>query len=306
MRARIIPIFAVFLVFFMLCINTGVSDETKTISASSEIKVFGSQDNYNNSNDLTEINYLKIYPDNKTGTPHRIFGKQTKIEGIESLKGIKEKGRKNFEKDIIRITDNFISKNKDFLGANPDDLKLKNFDSDNENYYINYRQYYMGIPVHRSFTGLTIDAEGRILLVGCDFHPGINVSTIPEIGKKELVEIVKKYEPGIEILNFSPVIFPEETYAGFDYHLAWKVVTASNRDKLIFFVDAHTGELIYNYSAVKNLNGTVTGMVYPEHPLQQQIEVKFPCEFIYVNATRNDSRVFYSWGFKFLRWLFLV
>ena len=295
-----ITVFISFLVFLGNITISSEVDGTKTVSVSSEIKVFGihqSQDN---------LNGTKIYPNNKTGTPHRIFGKQTKIEGIESLKGIKEKDRKNFEKDIIRITDNFISKNKDFLGANPDDLKLKNFDSDNENYYINYRQYYMGIPVHRSFTGLTIDAEGRILLVGCDFHPGINVSTIPEIGKKELVEIVKKYEPGIEILNFSPVIFPEETYAGFDYHLAWKVVTASNRDKLIFFVDAHTGELIYNYSAVKNLNGTVTGMVYPEHPLQQQIEVKFPCEFIYVNATRNDSRVFYSWGFKFLRWLFLV
>ena len=130
--------------------------------------------------------------------------------------------------------------------------------------------------------------------MGSDFHPGINVSIIPAIGKKELVEIVKNHEPGIEILNFSLVIFPEEKENTFDYHLTWKVVTASNRDKLIFFVDAQTGELIYYYNAVKNLNGTVTGMVYPEHPLQQQIRVNFSYEFIYVNATRNDSRVFYS------------
>ena len=116
MRARIIPIFAVFLVFFMLCINTGVSDETKTISASSEIKVFGSQDNYNNSNDLTEINYLKIYPNNKTGTPHRIFTEGASLKF--QTKNLKETG----EKDILKITDNFIAGNKDFLKVNPGDL----------------------------------------------------------------------------------------------------------------------------------------------------------------------------------------
>lgn len=278
MEVRIFLIAAV--LFISFAINGNIeADEINPSSASSGLRA---SDNYNNLNDL---NNVKIYPGNKTGTLHRVFGKGMKIRG---LKGIKEKDEKN----IIKITGNFISQNKDFLKINPEDLKLKKLASDDENYYINYQQHYKGIPVYESFVGLTIDREGRVLIMGSDFRMGINVSTNPGVHKKELIEIVKdisqKFSKSseIEILDFSLVIY--------ENHLVWKVVTSSGQGGWIFFVDAHTGELIYYYNAVKNLNGKVTGMIYPKHPLQEQIEVKFPYQFVYVNATRNDSSVFYS------------
>ena len=86
MKNKIILIFAVFFIFFIYG-GIGGSGEVTTTSAGSEIKSSNDYNNYNN------LNNLKIYLNNKTGTPHRVFGRETKILGFEEireLKGIKE------------------------------------------------------------------------------------------------------------------------------------------------------------------------------------------------------------------------
>ncbi|CEG11647.1 exported hypothetical protein [groundwater metagenome] len=290
-------IFAVLCIFFIFTIgeNSIASDEVKSIRTSSEINV--SNFNYSDLSNLENLN-LKFYPSNKTLSPHRIFGRDTKIEGLKktSLKQIKEEKIKGG--NILKITDNFISDNEKFLKVNPANLKLKKFDSDNENYYVTYQQYYEDIPVYRGLVGLTIDRYGRILIIGSDFQQRINISTIPKISKGDAIRIAKEdvnfNDKEDEIKEIFLMIIPKED-AG--YTLVWNVfvVTESPLGDQIFFIDAFSGKIIKKHNDIKfgYVNGTVSGMIYPKRYDDVQQEKNFSYEIVKINMTSKSS-AFYS------------
>ncbi|PKP57998.1 MAG: hypothetical protein CVT88_08055 [Candidatus Altiarchaeales archaeon HGW-Altiarchaeales-1] len=294
------------LIFMGLCIffiftigeNSITSDEVRTVGTSSEINVSVKiSNNYADLSNLENLN-LKFYLNNKTGTPHRIFGRETKIEGLKEtcLKQIKEEKIK--EENILKITDNFISAHEKFLKVNPADLKLEKFDSDGENYYMTYQQYYDGIPVYRGVVGLTIDKYGRILVMGSDFQQGISISTIPEISKGDAIRIAKEdinfNDNEYKIKEISLMIIQKED-AG--YTLAWNVfvLTESPLGDWIFFIDAFSGKIIKKHNNIKfgSVNGTVSGMIYPKRYDDVRQEKNFSYEIIKINMT-SDSSAFYS------------
>ncbi len=108
--ANKVLIFAVLYIFFIFTIgeNSIASDEVRTVDTSSEINIsnitsfayfqiiylFENDKIPNNYSDLSNLENLnlKFYPSNKTGSPHRIFGRDIKIEGLKEtgLKQIKE------------------------------------------------------------------------------------------------------------------------------------------------------------------------------------------------------------------------
>jgi len=294
-KVLIFAVLGIFFIFiFTICENSIASDEVRTVGTSSEINV--SNPNYYISN-LENLN-LKFYPSNKTGSPHRIFGRDTKIEGLKEtgLKQIKEEKIK--EENILKITYNFISDNKKFLKVNPANLKLKKFDSDNENYYVTYQQYYEDIPVYRGLVGLTIDRYGRILIIGSYFQQGINISTIPKISKEDAIKIAKEdvnfNDKEDKIKEISLMIIPKED-AG--YTLVWNVfvVTESPLGDWIFFIDAFSGKIIKKHNNIMfgYVNGTVSGMIYPKRYDDVHQEKNFSYQIIKTNITSKSS-AFYS------------
>jgi len=288
MNIKIISIGILFILSLLfLNVGSGGLDETKTNAVDSN------------------HNISRIYPEQKTGTSHRIFAGEIKIR---DFRGIKD------EKSITNIANDFISKNENLLNARSCELKLIKFDSDNENYYINYQQQYKGILVHRNFVGLTIKRNGKISVMGSDFQKGINVSTTPEISKGDAIDIAKKEMnfssiiPGNEVMSISPVIFPlNDTNNTGKYHLTWKIniITDHPIGDWILFIDANSGEIIYKYSALKSgsINGFVTGMIYLKRYDEEPALVNFSYEKIYTNLTTAKSQAFYS-GFGGVDWVF--
>ncbi len=314
--ANKVLIFVVLCIFFIFTIseNSITSDEVRTVDTSSEINVsnltsFGYfqiiclfengkiSNNYSDLSNLENLN-LKFYPSNKTGQPYRIFGRDTKIEGFKEtgLKQIKEEKIKGG--NILKITDNFISDNEKFLKVNSANLKLKKFDSDRDNYYVAYQQYYEDIPVYRGLVGLTIDGYGRILIIGSDFQQGINISTIPKISKGDAIRIAKEdvnfNNKEDKIKEISLMIIPKEDGR---YTLVWNVfvVTESPLGDWIFFIDAFSGKIIKKHNGIKfgYVNGTVSGMIYPKKYDDVQQEKNFSYEIIKINITSKSS-AFYS------------
>ncbi|MDI6730348.1 MAG: immune inhibitor A, partial [Candidatus Altarchaeum sp.] len=212
------------------------------------------------------------------------------------LKQIKEEKIK--KENILKITDNFISDNEKFLKVNPANLKLKKFDSDRDNYYVTYQQYYEDIPVYRGLVGLTINKYEKILIMGSDFQQEINISATPKILKGDAIRIVKEdinfNDEEDEIKEISLMIIQKDDA---EYTLAWNVfvITKSPVGDWIFFIDAFSGKIIkkHNNLMFEYVNGTISGMIYPKRYDNVQQEKNFSYEIIKTNITLKSS-AFYS------------
>ncbi|ODS36745.1 MAG: hypothetical protein A7316_02425 [Candidatus Altiarchaeales archaeon WOR_SM1_86-2] len=276
-RGRILIFAAMYLCIFIISVDAG---EAPTTCASKAV--------------VDQLNAAAILNiKNTDSAQHRIIGQNALC--LEDVKSKKDKLNKT---NIGSETLNVLSDNKYLLKVKSEDLKLVKAEHGQGNWYVNYQQHYHNIPVSRAFVGLTLTNEGKVTILGSDFHQGINIPTTPEISKRDAIEVAKSYVNFDNKTDFTDsiylVIFPVDK----KYYLAWKVKLFSN-DPLgdwVFFIDANSGKIIYRYNAMRfgSVSGRVTAMIYPEHPAQDQKEVNFTYGHIYANITQNESTTFYS------------
>lgn len=229
----------------------------------------------------------------KTDTPHRIIGGNITLE--------KEITSENVEE----LTREFISEIKYLLLAEDSALALAEADYDDPmreedefgTWYVFYGQHYEGVPVYGGSVRIIIKNQ-RIVTIGSDYYPDISIDPTTNITKEEAMEIVNHYLGLKEPLGARAVtliVFPDERSEKVQYYLTWKVEMPPIEDytveelmvdgKIIiiekplkawvFFVDAHTGKIVYLYDAIRydTISGHVTGMVYETTPDQSQVEV---------------------------------
>jgi Zn-dependent metalloprotease len=174
-----------------------------------------------------------------TSTPHRIYGKGIALE--------KPVNKTNIE----YLTRNFISKHGDLLRTDVSQLNLLRAEFVNNTWYVTYQQYFNNIPVYLAYVDFRIKYD-KVILFGSDFHPQINVSTIPKLSIQEAIEISKKdigLNDNDKVVSLALMILPLSQESTYQYRLAYQInlITEKPLNDWIYFIDAHNGEIIQKY-----------------------------------------------------------
>src|SRR3990172_3388856 len=109
------------------------------------------------------------------GSPHRTVGNPIRVSGSPS----EETARR------------FIEENRNLFLVNEVTLTLLRGEKHGKIYYFTFQETYKGIPVIGGRVDLRFDKDGRIILLGSDTHPDIQISITPSIIVDHAMEIVK-------------------------------------------------------------------------------------------------------------------
>ena len=130
------------------------------------------------------------------------------------------------------------------------------------------------------------------------YTKSFNPQPIPAVS---IQQITKKIN--IDDLKFnksSLVVYPVISESKIDYHLAWRIEYSLIKEPLtkpIFYLDAQAGQILKRIDNIfhDNIDGFVTGLIYPENPASGSKTVPFGKEDIAVESylTTTDQSGYY-------------
>jgi Zn-dependent metalloprotease len=211
-------------------------------------------------------NRLLLSLNSETGSAHRVYGELAHV----SRYGFRSR---DLDRDsILQLSRSVFADYGKILKVAPDDLAPRILDSDGQMWFVTYQQTYRGLPVENTEAGYTLDANGRIVALGADVHPSIDIETTPKVSAEEALDIAKNLfgdgEPETRLLP-ALIVFPQAKKVGTNFLLAWKMELASDKAPrdVVYFIDAVTGGLIESYSNIMEweIHGTFSGQYYPQH-----------------------------------------
>jgi Zn-dependent metalloprotease len=211
-------------------------------------------------------NQLMVSVNSATGSAHRVYGELAHV----SLYGFRSG---DLDRDsILQLSRSVFADYGKILKVAPDDLAPRIIDSDGEMWFVTYQQTYRGLPVERTEAGYTLDADGRMVALGADVYPIIDIETTPQVSAEEALGRAKNLFGDADAETRVPpalIVYPRATKKGTTFLLAWKMELASNeapRD-VVYFIDAVTGVLIESYNNIRDfeIHGTFSGQYYPQH-----------------------------------------
>lgn len=197
----------------------------------------------NNHNDFEKI-FISTQNENKFSISSRKFKRDTLAARYFLEKHKSYFGLKNADKEL-----KFIKKRKDSLGMN----------------HLHYNQNYQDIPIFGAQIIVHLEKDFSVSSANGKTISAISVNTKPDISKDDVVAMAKeeyKKEYGddpIEIKEINLYILNkkivDENEKDEESYLTWQVElhgAKSKNSKLYFFIDAHTGRLIYQIQGIKN------------------------------------------------------
>lgn len=117
-----------------------------------------------------------------------------------------------------------------------------------QTYHERYHQYYNGVRVFGAQV-IVHKKEGKVYFINGTLYENITVDTEPKISSSEAIEIAYN-DSGIKDLSASEtelVIFPSKE----GYILAYRVILERFGTRLVYFVDAKKGSVIFSYNDIK-------------------------------------------------------
>jgi len=234
----------------------------------------------------------------RTNTPHKLYG-----EGII----LKPSG---FTKssEVIEEVNSFMEENSYFFNINLKDLKIDRVDSLNaDEWYITYKQYYHNLLVLGSKVAFTVNKNGKIVSMGVDYFPNINIPVEPKISLETAINIIERKigtiaKSGVKkaILCIFPIVLENVI----DYHIVWDFlitwqdrITDSQKSKR-FLLDANTGETLRENDLIFHgnwtIDGHVMGVIRPEYRYDSPDCRLFPFEKLVITLDPGYYHIFYT------------
>jgi Zn-dependent metalloprotease len=206
------------------------------------------------------------------------------------------------EEDASNIAESFLESNADLLKISPSELVLTRSIHRGHDWFVDYKQQYRGIDVFGSRTSVRISDRGNIIMLQCDYLPGINISISPALSESSArLAASNGLLSSIQTTSESNlIIFPIPIEIGFDYHLAYQTeVTTDQPARWFAVVDAATGEVLYRKNLVDyfTVDGYVNGMIYPTTPFDSLVVRPFEAQNVNVTGLATlltDSIGFFS------------
>jgi Zn-dependent metalloprotease len=216
-------------------------------------------------------NALKIEQNSVTKAAHRVYGLKGNINRYgTSMAALNQE-------NIDAVAKRFLADYQEIIKVGSDDLVLKQASHRKGKWYISYEQTYQAIPVYRTSVGFTIDRQGDIPRLGADIYPDIAVSATPSLSSQQARETAEKVFRVDETENvnlvkdISLLVYPEIVGSEITFHLVYEVELLIERPRRqwVYFVDAHSGDIVFSYSALMqgdwNIHGYSRTQYLPEH-----------------------------------------
>lgn len=223
-------------------------------------------------------NYTHVVWDENTQTPCVIRGPGAKLSATLENRNIETQTRE-FLRELSMV-----------LQVDDSELLFQSAVQREGIWHVTYRQHKSGVPVYQGGVRLTINGDGKVPYIRPTIYPQIDVSTTPSLSLWEATKIAGEqvgfFDEIDSLLTNSLVILPLADENGVSYRLAWKLrfLIKNPREKWVYFIDAHSGEIIFWYEAIVHdeVYGTVRGYYYPNFPGDNRDDAPF--ELIRVDA----------------------
>jgi hypothetical protein len=182
-----------------------------------------------------------------TGTPHFVYGSAPSLRsGIGS------------DADLANLGLRVVADNHAILRADPDQLRLTATPAAAGKRAVHFQQTYQGLDVWQAKVRLIFSDEGKLMLMGSDYHGDIRLDPNPTLGSDAATQIAVMQLPfdrttdrveGEPELLILPVNVSETTV---EHHLVWRirVRTEEPLGAWMTHVDAHSGEIVWRYNDI--------------------------------------------------------
>lgn len=224
--------------------------------------------------------------------------------------------------NVERTFKEFFREHKQFLGIDPDALKIVTSKKINRRWFVKYHQYYKGILIHNATVGIESSDGGKVATYAANYYPDINIDVKPDLDMDKAIDIaLKTYKTSdrskLKRKDDTLIIYPEESEQKITYHLAWKFLIIEEEpnpdmDKC-FIVDAKNGTILSSYPLRfpgAQVTGKVQGEVYPANPTDTIATVPIGHEHVDIKdageATTNSSGIYkktVSWFWELFNFL---
>jgi len=245
------------------------------------------------------------FADNVRVTKNRLTKIPERVMEIDVYPTVLKEGTVLVTKENAESTfKEFLKEHKELFEVEPEDLKMVSAKKINNKWYVKYRQYYKGIPVHNATVGLDSSENGKVSSYASNYQPNIEVPTEPKVKLEKAVDIAKETYPGkasqrLKKKDSTLIIYPEKAEDKIIHHLAWKFMLAGEQPdpeiEKYFIVDALDGKIIQSYTADPDadVTGNVRGEVYPENPTDTVTAMPFRNAYVDIDfagkTTTNNS-----------------
>lgn len=213
----------------------------------------------------------KVIFDERTGMPHRAYGKGIQLTGSGDLES---KAKQFIETQLSSFN----------IAAN--DLKLRSAHASTKFNYVDYYQQYQGIEVLNSRVTVRSTKNDEVVLFGVDVFNDIQLSTVPSITPESIASYaVAGIDYQIDHVSVNPDLKVLPTPAGdlYAYRLVYEVtVSCTNFEgypaRYYTQVDANNGEVLYRSNEICNFDDQVIvkATVADPNPWEPDVERVLP------------------------------
>ena len=162
----------------------------------------------------------------------------------------------------------FLQEQGTMLGVDPASLDEEKSVEIGGHRHVLYRQKYKGLPVEFAAVKVHLDDHGAVQGANSTYEPRLNLNTTPTIGAPAAANAAANDAQGQAFGNAELVVLPVESTGR--AHLAWKLRVRTPGGSWRYYVDAHTGQVLFRYNnlrfAVCLTTGIITAQVYDVDP----------------------------------------
>ncbi|HAM35826.1 MAG TPA: hypothetical protein DEB40_12155 [Elusimicrobia bacterium] len=191
----------------------------------------------------------------------------------------------------------FLGETRDVLRVDPANLALERQTRGEGMSHLLYRQTYQGLPVEFSRVKVHLSADGSVLGLNSSYETDLDVDVNPTVTAAQAAAAVLGDNGRPPSDSGALVVFPDQ--ASGRSRLAWKFTAPGKAALWRYYVDAHTGEIIFRYNELRfqagcGTSGTISGMIYPVSPAETApVQTRFNNQNVYI-ADGNTKSVTYT------------
>ncbi len=182
-----------------------------------------------------------------SGTPRHVYGTSVQVTGSIS-------GERHLEQAARAV----IADNAAILNTDGSELRLVHTPHAMGKWVAHFQQTYQGVDVHEAQVRVAFADDGRLMLMGSDFHSNIDLNVNPSISAMAAQDIALAdlpYDPTTDSIEAEPMLLvlpvsQSDTEA--NYHLVWRtrIRTWDPLGIWVSHVDAHTGEILWRFNDI--------------------------------------------------------
>lgn len=162
----------------------------------------------------------------------------------------------------------FLQQDGGVLGVDANDLDEDRSVEIAGSRHVLFRQKYRGLPVEFASVKVHMDDHNAVVGANSTYEPNLRLNTTPSVPAPVAARAAENDARGQAFGNAELVVLPMESTGR--AHLAWKLRVRTPGGSFRYYVDAHTGQVLFRYNnlrfAVCLTTGVVQGAVYDVDP----------------------------------------